>query len=99
MQETQVRSLGWEDCLGKGMATHPSILTWRMPWTEEPDWPQSTGSHRVECDRACALLIAVLDLSSCLAHQRTILFLFPSLNVEQNPHTRLPSLMAERASE
>jgi len=37
MQETQVQSLGWEDSLEKGMATHSSILTWRIPWTEEPD--------------------------------------------------------------
>ena len=36
MQETQVRSLGWEDPLEKGMATHSSILAWRIPWTEQP---------------------------------------------------------------
>ena len=36
MQETQVRSLGGEDPPGKGMATHSSILVWRIPWTEEP---------------------------------------------------------------
>ena len=36
MQETQVQSLGWEDSLEKGMATHSSILSWRIPWTEEP---------------------------------------------------------------
>ena len=36
MQETQVQSLGWEDPLEKGMATHSSILAWRIPWTEEP---------------------------------------------------------------
>jgi len=36
MQETQVQSLGWEDLLEKGMATHSSILAWRIPWTEEP---------------------------------------------------------------
>ena len=36
MQETQVRSLGWEDPLEKGMATHSSILAWRIPWIEEP---------------------------------------------------------------
>ena len=36
MQETLVRSLGWEDLLEKGMATHSSILAWRIPWTEEP---------------------------------------------------------------
>ena len=36
MQETQVQSLGWEDPLEKGMATHSSIPAWRIPWTEEP---------------------------------------------------------------
>ena len=36
MQETQVQSLSWEDPLEKGMATHSSILAWRIPWTEEP---------------------------------------------------------------
>ena len=44
MQETQVRSLGWEDPLEKGMATHSSILAWRIPWTEEPGGLQSMGS-------------------------------------------------------
>ena len=41
MQETCVRSLGQEDPLEKGMATHSSILAWRIPWTEEPGGPQS----------------------------------------------------------
>ena len=50
MQETQVRSLGWEDALEKEMATQPSILAWRLPWTEEPGGLQSTGSHRVAHD-------------------------------------------------
>ena len=45
MQETQVRSLGQEDSLEKGMATHSSILAWRIPWTEEPGGLQSTGSQ------------------------------------------------------
>ena len=36
MHETQVQFLDWEDALEKGMATHPSILAWRIPWTEEP---------------------------------------------------------------
>ena len=36
MQETQVQPLGWEDPLEKGMATHSSVLAWRIPWTEEP---------------------------------------------------------------
>ena len=43
MQETWVQSLGWEDPLQKGMATHSSILTWDIPWTEEPGKLQSTG--------------------------------------------------------
>ena len=47
MQETRVRSLGWEDPLEKEMATHSSILAWRIPWMEEPGRPQSTGSQRV----------------------------------------------------
>ena len=40
-QETQVCSLGWEDSLEKGMATHSSILAWRIPWTDEPGGSQS----------------------------------------------------------
>ena len=43
MQETWVRSLGWEDSLKKGMATHSSILAWRIPWTEKPGQLQSMG--------------------------------------------------------
>ena len=50
MQETQVQSLGWEDPLEKGMATHSSILAWRMPWTEEPGGLQSMGLQRVRHD-------------------------------------------------
>ena len=47
MQATRVQSLGWEDPLEQGMATHSSTLAWRIPWTEKPVWPQSMGSHRV----------------------------------------------------
>ena len=47
MQETQVQSLGWEDPSEEEMATHSSILTWRIPWTEEPGGLQSMGSQRV----------------------------------------------------
>ena len=43
MQETQVRSLGWEDPLEKGLAIHSSILSWRIPWTVEPGGLQSMG--------------------------------------------------------
>ena len=47
MQETWVRSLGREDPLEKGMATHSSILGWRIPWTEKPGGLQFMGSQRV----------------------------------------------------
>ena len=47
MQETRVRPLGWEDALEKEMATHSSIVAWRIPWTEEPGGLQSMGSQRV----------------------------------------------------
>ena len=50
MQETWVRSLGQEDPLKKGMATHSGILAWEIPWTEEPGGLQSTGSQRVGHD-------------------------------------------------
>ena len=45
--ETQVQSLGWEDPLEEGMATHSGILAWRIPRTEEPGGLQSMGSQRV----------------------------------------------------
>ena len=51
MRETQVQSLGQEDPLEKEMATHSSILAWRIPWTEEPGGLQSMGSQRVGHDR------------------------------------------------
>ena len=46
MQETQVQSLSWEDPLEKGMATHSSILAWRISWTEETGGLQSMESHK-----------------------------------------------------
>ena len=45
VQETQVQTLGHEDPLEKGMATHSSILAWRTPWAEDPGGPQSMGSQ------------------------------------------------------
>ena len=49
-QETQVRSLGQEDPLEEGMATHSSVLAWRIPQTEKPGGLQPTGSQRVGHD-------------------------------------------------
>ena len=50
MQKNQVQSLGWEDLLEKEMATHSSILAWKIPWTEQPGGLQSMGSQRVRHD-------------------------------------------------
>ena len=50
VQETWVPSLGWKDPMEKGMATHFSMLVWRIPWTEEPGRIQSMGLQRVEHD-------------------------------------------------
>ena len=50
VQETRVRSLGWEDPLEKEMATHSSILAWKISWTEGPGGLQSMGLQRVRHD-------------------------------------------------
>ena len=50
LQETRVQSLGWEDLLEKEMATHSSILVWKIPWMEKPGWLLSMGSQRVGHD-------------------------------------------------
>ena len=63
VQETWVQSLGWEDPLEEGMATHSSILTWRIPWTEELGGLQSIGLQRVGQDWS--------DLARMHAHSRT----------------------------
>ena len=47
IQETRIRSLGWEDPLEEGMATHSSVLVWRIQWAEEPGRLQSMGLQRV----------------------------------------------------
>ena len=67
IQETRVPSLGWEDPLEKEMATHSSVLAWKIPWTEEPGGLQSMGSqesdttkrlkhHHHTCDHRAILL-------------------------------------------
>ena len=64
--ETWVQYLGREDPLEEGMAIHSSILAWRSPWTEEPRWLQSTGSHRVGqywSDLACMHFVTNADNS------------------------------------
>ena len=63
MQENQVQSLGWEDPLEKGMATHSSSLAWRIPWTEEPGGRQHTESGTTE-------QLTLWKLTSILNHGR-----------------------------
>ena len=50
MRKTRVQSLGWEDPLDKGIASHSTILVWRIPWTVEPGGLQSMGSQSVRDD-------------------------------------------------
>ena len=63
--ETRVRVLGWEDSLGKEMATHSSILAWKIPWTEEPGGLQSLGSQRVGPEVGATSLYETKVPSSC----------------------------------
>ena len=62
MREMRVRSLSWEDPLEKEMATHSSILAWRIPWREEPSRLQSTGSQRVRHDWATSLSLSLSNV-------------------------------------
>ena len=59
-QKRQVWSLGQEDALEEEVATHSSILAWKIPWTEEPGWLQSIGSHRVETKGSFQLKIYIV---------------------------------------
>ena len=52
MQETPIRFLGQEDPLEREIATHSSVLAWKIPWTEEPGGLQTMGSHKVGHNRA-----------------------------------------------
>ena len=62
MREIQVQSLGQEDPLKTETATHPSILAWKIPWTEEPGRLQSTGLQRVRNDWVTSLSLQYLFL-------------------------------------
>ena len=73
MQETWVRSLGWEDTLEKEMATHSSTLAWKIPWTEEPGRLQSMGSQRVGHGWATSLSLLIDILASRETGKRDVL--------------------------
>ena len=77
MQETQVRSLGWEDPLKKGMATHSTILAWRIPWREDPGRLQYMGSQRVRATNTHSLktlhMVYIVDLLTVNSWPSTLL--------------------------
>ena len=62
MQETQVRSLGWEDLLEKETAIHSSTLTWRIPWMEEPGRLHPMGSQRDGHNGATSLSLRIVNI-------------------------------------
>ena len=69
MQEAWVQSLGWEDALKKGTATHPSILAWRIPWREEPGELQSMGLQRVGYNWATVTFTFKITVDSNCSHE------------------------------
>ena len=64
MQDTQVQSLDWDDPLEKVMATHSSILAWRIPWTEEPGGLQPVGHEELDTTEQLTLSLSLLSLRS-----------------------------------
>ena len=70
MRETRVQSLDWEDPLEKEMATHFSILTWKIPWIERPGRLQSMGSQRVGHDWATSLALKSKNIPPHHHHRR-----------------------------
>ena len=85
-QETKVPSLGGEDPLEEGMATHSRILAWRVPWTEEPDGLQSMGSQRVGHDWTDWADIAHTKLYMCKRRPFTWLEKGDSLHMHTQRH-------------
>ena len=68
MQETGAQSLGWEDPLEEGMATHSSILAWRIPWMEESGGLQSLELQRVGCNLAHMHALGKAEKGCMLSH-------------------------------
>ena len=77
MQETWVQSLGWEDTLEEAMATHPSILAWRLPWTEEPGGLQSKGHKELDVTEQLSTAHAVKDRFCDTNTENSIQYLYP----------------------
>jgi len=90
MQETWVRSLSQEDSLEKEMATHSSILAWRIPWTEEPGGLRSTGWQRIDANEHAHMSVCVcvfLEYLNTFAQEDTKHFLMLTLEKEMATHS------------
>ena len=83
MQETQVWSLGWEDPLEEGMATHCNILAWGIPWTEEPGVLQSVGLQSCTRLSTCSVRCA---MALCLKKIHLLLLFSPSVASDSLQH-------------
>ena len=95
VRETWVQSLGWEDPLEEGMATHSSILAWRIPWTEEPGGLQSVESQRVRHDWATKQSIAGIDIKPQLSISPLLAALIlPYASEQHHPRTSSPQTHA-----
>ena len=98
MRETPVGSLGWEDPLEKGMATHSSILAWRIPWTEEPGGLQSMESYRVRHDWGQTLsLFSIAGSVGSIPGQGTKILLAPRHGPPKKIHNRTMSFFCTSA--
>ena len=78
MQETRVRSLGWEGLLEKGMATHSSILAWRIPWTEDLLGYSPWGHKESDTTVPLTFLSFLSSQGTCMLHTETRTRSFPS---------------------
>ena len=85
VQETRVQFLGLEDLLEKGMATHSSVLAWRIPWTEEPTYPETKLIFMIFCSQSNPNSENFNFTPSLLSFSGTALFWFMACN---RPGTR-----------
>ena len=99
MKEIWVQSLGWEDPLEEGMATHSSILAWRNPWTEEPGRLQSMGSQRAGLStHMCYVSVCDIKrwvLGALLSRGRTLSY--GKAGIRQQEKSRVGPLHCSRA--
>jgi len=92
IQETGVQSLGWEDLLEKDMATHSSILAWRIPWTEEPGGLQSMGSQRVQHNRVTNVFN--FHFPFLISHASKVMLKILQARLQQYTNRELPDVQA-----